>query len=145
MPDRPPLKVLFVSSEVAPFAKTGGLGDVLGALPKALRARGVDARVVAPLYAGFDWNKLERLDGTLQVPAWWGTAQAGVRLGHLPGSDVPVYFLEYHRHFDRPFLYGRPGEGYDDKTISSHFRPDGANLFRDLFAGIREALETMEP
>ena len=62
MPDRPPLKVLFVTSEVVPFAKTGGLGDVLGALPKALRRRGVDARVVVPLYAGIDWQALERLE-----------------------------------------------------------------------------------
>ena len=45
----PPLKVLFVSSEVAPFAKTGGLADVVGALPKALRALGLDVRVAMPL------------------------------------------------------------------------------------------------
>ena len=53
------LKVLFVGSECAPFSKTGGLGDVLGALPKALAKRGVDARVVMPLYAGIPWNDLE--------------------------------------------------------------------------------------
>ncbi len=114
MAPRPPLKVLIVASEVAPFAKTGGLGDVVGALPKALHRRGIDARVVAPLYAGMDWNALERLDGELHVPMWWGTARAGVRLGRAPGSEVPVYFIEYHRYFDRPYLYGRPGEGYED-------------------------------
>ncbi len=126
MAPRAPLKVLVVASEVAPFAKTGGLGDVVGALPKALRRRGMDVRVVAPLYAGFDWNALERLDGALSVPTWWGTAQAGVRLGHLPGSAVPVYFLEYHRHFDRPHLYGRPGEGYDDNLERFAFLSRGA-------------------
>ncbi len=109
-----PLKVLFVSPEAAPFAKTGGLGDVVGALPKALRRRGIDVRVVMPLYAGIDWDALERLEGTLQVPMWWGTARAAVRLGRLPRSDVPVYFLEYHRYFDRPHLYGPPGEAYGD-------------------------------
>jgi len=114
MPDRQPLKVLLVSSEVSPFAKTGGLGDVLGALPKALRRRGADARVVVPLYAGIDWQALERLEGPLDVPMWWGNARAAVRLGRLPGSDVPVYFLEYHRYFDRPYLYGPPGEAYSD-------------------------------
>jgi starch synthase len=108
------MKVLFVSSEVAPFAKTGGLGDVAGSLPKALRRRGIDVRVVLPLYAGIDWNALERLEGVVPVPMWWGTARAGVRLGRLPGSEVPVYFLEYNRYFDRPFLYGPPDEGYDD-------------------------------
>jgi len=67
---RAPLRVLYVASEVAPFAKTGGLADVAGALPKALRKRGVDVRVVMPLYAGIDWNKLERLAGELTVPMY---------------------------------------------------------------------------
>ena len=62
------MKALFVSSEVAPFAKSGGLADVAGALPKALRRRGIDVRVVMPLYAGIDWNALERLEGVLHVP-----------------------------------------------------------------------------
>ncbi len=126
MPDRQPLKVLFVASEVSPFAKTGGLGDVLGALPKALRRRGVDARVVMPLYAGIDWHALERLEGPLDVPMWWGNARGAVRLGHLPGSDVPVYFLEYHRYFDRPHIYGPPDEGYRDNLERFTFLSRGA-------------------
>ena len=110
------LKVLFVSSEVAPFAKTGGLGDVVGALPKALRRRGIDVRVVMPLYAGMHWDALEKLDGPLHVPTSWGPGWSGVRLGRLPGSDVPIYFLEHHRYFDRPYLYGPPGGAYDDNV-----------------------------
>ena len=121
-----PLKVLFVSSEVAPFAKTGGLGDVVGALPKFLRRRGIDARVVMPLYAGMRWHDLEPLDGALPVPTGWGTATAGVRLGHLPGSDVPVYFLEHHRFFDRPYLYGPPEGGYGDNVERFAFLSRGA-------------------
>ena len=124
--DAAPLKVLVVSSEVAPFAKTGGLGDVVGALPKALRRRGIDVRVVVPLYAGIDWNALERLEGVLEVPMWWGTARSGVRLGRLPGSEVPVYFLEYNRYFDRPFIYGRPGEGYSDNLERFTYLSRGA-------------------
>ncbi len=124
--DLRPLKVLFVSSEAAPFAKTGGLGDVVGALPKALRKRGVDVRVAVPLYAGIDWNALERLDGALHVPMWWGTATSAVRLGRLPGSDVPVYFLEYNRYFDRPHLYGSPGDAYDDNLERFTFLSRGA-------------------
>ncbi len=127
MGDRPaPLKVLFVSSEVAPFAKTGGLADVAGALPRALRRRGIDARVVTPLYAGMDWDALERLEGAVPVPMWWGTARAGVRLGALPRSDAPVYFLEYHRYFDRPELYGPPGEAYADNLERFTFLSRGA-------------------
>ena len=109
-----PLKVLFVASECAPFAKTGGLADVVGALPKALKPLGIDVRVVMPLYAGMPWNDLEVLDGFLSVPMWWGEARARVRVGTLPGSDVPLYGIEYNRYFDRPYLYGPPAEGYPD-------------------------------
>jgi starch synthase len=122
----PQLKVLFVTSEVAPFAKTGGLADVSGALPRALRDRGVDVRVVTPLYAGFDWNALQALEGAVRVPMWWGPARAAVRLGTLPRSDVPVYFLEYHRYFDRPYLYGPPGDGYRDNLERFTFLSRGA-------------------
>lgn len=108
------LKVLFVVSEVAPFSKTGGLADVAGALPIALAKRGIDVRVVMPLYAGMDWHALERLEGTVSVPMYYGTAHAGVRMGRLPGSQVPVYFLEYNRFFDRPHIYGPPGQAYPD-------------------------------
>jgi starch synthase len=110
----PPLKVLFIASEVAPFRKTGGLADVAGALPKALKERGIDVRVVMPLYGGVRWGDLERLDGALNIPMYFGAARAGVRLGRLPGSDVPIYFLEYNRFFDRPYLYGPSGQAYPD-------------------------------
>ena len=121
-----PLRVLYVSSEAAPFAKTGGLGDVSGVLPRALRRRGIDVRVVMPLYAGIRWDALERLEGTLEVPMWWGRARAAVRLGRLPDGDVPVYFLEYNRYFDRPFLYGPPGDGYGDNIERFTFLSRGA-------------------
>jgi starch synthase len=108
------LKVLFVASEVAPFRKTGGLADVAGVLPRSLRQRGIDIRVVMPLYQGIQWSTLEKLDGTLSVPTYYGNARAGLRLGTLPGSDVPIYFVEYNRFFDRPHLYGPPGQAYSD-------------------------------
>ncbi len=109
-----PLRVLFVASEVAPFRKTGGLADVAGSLPKALKRLGVDVRVVMPLYSGLPWLDLEALEGRLCVSMYTGTAHAGVRLGKLPGSNVPVYFIEHNRFFDRPFLYGPPGDAYSD-------------------------------
>src|SRR5688572_20614141 len=88
-----PLKVLFVASEVAPFRKTGGLADVVGALPKVLAERGIDVRVVMPLYSGIRWDDLERLDGSLVVPMYTGPVRSAVRLGRLPGSEVRVYFI----------------------------------------------------
>ena len=110
----PPLKVLFVSSEVTPFRKTGGLADVAGALPKALFKRGIDVRVVTPLYQGTRWDEQEQLDGFLDVPTWSGRTRAGVRLGRLPGSAVPIYFLEHNHYFDRAHVYGPPGGAYSD-------------------------------
>jgi starch synthase len=125
-PPARPLRVLFVTSEAAPFAKTGGLADVSSALPRALRGRGIDVRVVMPLYAGIEWNALELLEGSLRVPSWWGVARAGIRLGRMARGDVPVYFLEYNRYFDRPFLYGPPGDGYADNLERFTFLARGA-------------------
>ena len=121
-----PLKVLFVASECAPFAKTGGLADVVGALPIALRRQGVDVRIVMPLYAGMPWDQFEVLDGSLVVPMYWGTAAARVRVGQLPRSEVPVYCLEYNRYYDRPFLYGPPSQGYSDNLERFTFLSRGA-------------------
>jgi starch synthase len=109
-----PLKVLFVSSEVAPFRKTGGLADVAGSLPKALARRGMDVRVVMPLYQGVRWDALDTLEGSLEVPMYYGRGRAGVRLGRLPGTTVPVYFIEHNRYYDRPHVYGGPEGGYSD-------------------------------
>jgi starch synthase len=109
--------VLHVASECAPFAKTGGLGDVVGALPIAQREIGIDARVVLPLYAGIDWNAQERLPQTLVVPMAGRTEFAGLRRGHLPNSSAPIYFVEHHGYFDRGGIYGdRDGEFSDNLT-----------------------------
>ncbi len=120
------MKVLFVCSECAPFAKTGGLADVAGALPKALAARGMDARVVMPLYRGIDWDALEVLEGALTVPIGYGASHGRVRLGRLPGSEVPVYFLEHRGYYDREFLYGSATDAYEDNLERFTFLSRGA-------------------
>jgi starch synthase len=114
-----PLKVLFLSAEVAPFAKAGGLADVCGSLPQALAALGHEVRVVMPAYASVE-NALQTgkhgvhgHEVTLQVPMGTGTAPAGVLEATLPGSQVPVYFIaERHRFGDRPFFYGYQDDPY---------------------------------
>ncbi len=121
-----PLKVLVVVSECAPFIKTGGLADVAGSLPKALRARGLDVRVVMPLYAGMPWRDFEVLDGALAVPLGGGVRRAAVRMARLPGSDVPVYFLDHRHYFDRPHVYGAPQRGYPDNIERFAFLSRGA-------------------
>lgn len=111
------LNILIAASEVVPFAKSGGLADVAGALPKALRELGHDVRVVMPRYYIVDKEKygLKPLEGSLGVPMGsMGEAWAGIFEGVLPGSDVPVYFIEHEGFFGRKGLYDEDGEGYGD-------------------------------
>src|SRR6185503_18354238 len=107
-----PLKILFLSAEVAPFAKTGGLGDVGGALPKALAKLGHDVRVAMPAYGPIEAKARAGTDGIrprpggLQVPMGVGSIPAGVLEGKLPASEVPVYFIAERYLLDRPQIYG---------------------------------------
>lgn len=111
------LNILLVASEVVPFAKSGGLADVAGVLPKALRKLGHDVRVVMPRYYVVDKEhyKLKPLEGSLGVPMGsMGEAWAGVYEGVLPGSDVPVYFIEHEGFFGRKGLYDEDGVAFGD-------------------------------
>lgn len=114
-----PLKVLFLSAEVAPFAKAGGLADVCGSLPKALAALGHEVRVVMPAYASVEAALPDGKHGlrphlvTLQVPMGTETIPAGVIEAALPGSAVPIYFLAERQRFGaRPFFYGYGDDPY---------------------------------
>lgn len=111
------LNILIAASEVVPFAKSGGLADVAGALPKALRDLGHDVRIVMPRYYIIDKEKygLKAMEGSLGVPMGsMGEAWASVLQGVLPGTDIPVYFIEHEGFFGRKGLYDEEGEGYPD-------------------------------
>ncbi len=102
------LKILFLSAEVTPFAKTGGLGDVSGSLPIALRAMGHDVRVIMPAYQNIEsgYPGVEPIPVRLDVPVNFGDIPTGVFQGTLPNSDVPIYFIAEWHLFNRPDLYG---------------------------------------
>lgn len=111
------LKILIAASEVVPYAKSGGLADVIGALPKALRALGHDVRVVMPRYYVVDKEKygLKPLEGALGVPMGiMGEEWASVYEGVIPGSDVPVYFIDHEAFFGRKGLYEENGVSFID-------------------------------
>ncbi len=100
------MKVLFAASEAAPFIKTGGLGDVAGALPKALCEKGVDARVIMPLYQDIPekWRSQMTFVKVVWVPLAWRTQYCGVfRIEH---DGVTYYFLDTTSEFGRRGLYG---------------------------------------
>lgn len=109
------VKILFVSSEVAPFAKTGGLADVAGALPKALQKLGHDVRIVMPAYRGIVQRFPFVATGlTLQVPIGGFPEPAELLRGEMAG--IPVYLLDHHDYFNRDGLYGSSAGDYPDNA-----------------------------
>ena len=122
------LRILFVAAEVGPFARTGGLGDVIGALPKALAALGHDVRVVMPLYQQVRDGAfpLTLVLPDLQVPETTGNRTAQVWQGFLPTQEdtapaVPVYCIEQNDYFSRPGLYGDDNGDYPDNAARFTF------------------------
>lgn len=116
------LRVLFVTAEVTPFARTGGLGDMTAALSQSLTALGHDVRLVMPLYQTVRESTvpLTEVVTDLAVPLVTGTRTARVWQGSLPGegkaADVPVYCIEQDDFFARPGLYGDSNGDYFDNA-----------------------------
>lgn len=114
------LRILFAASEVAPFAKTGGLGEVTGDLPRYIKKAGHDVRIVMPRYYSIDpvLFGLTRLPGILVVPMGKSSHMyCSVWQGHLPKSTVPVYFLEHEELYGRDGIYGVNNEGFQDNDL----------------------------
>ncbi len=106
-------KILFVGSEAMPFAATGGLGDVLGSLPAAIKARygeDADVRVVMPLYDAVseNWRAEMKTEAVFTVSLSWRRQYCGVR--SLVRDGVTYYFIDNEYYFRRGALYGQ----YDD-------------------------------
>ncbi len=114
------LKILIVSAEVAPFAKTGGLADVAGALPRALSALGHDVRVLMPWYRKLAKDGVNAPVSKAKValdPAPLPDEMPrsfDLRAGQLPGSAVPTYFVDQPAYFDRDGFYGDGSGDYPD-------------------------------
>ncbi|HEU5360806.1 MAG TPA: glycogen synthase GlgA [Candidatus Deferrimicrobiaceae bacterium] len=109
------MKVLIASSEIVPFAKTGGLADVTGSLPKALRKIGVEADCVLPLYRAVDREKflLEQSGPPIRVLIGH-REEAGVVMETDAGDGAKAFLLSNARYFDREFLYGTKDGDYVD-------------------------------
>ncbi len=109
------MKILLVTSEMVPFSKTGGLADVIGALPKALKELGHDVRVILPRYKMTDKSGIsESLVMKLDIKVEDKTVTAEIFEARLPGSDVIVYLVSNSGYFDRDELYQVKGKDYPD-------------------------------
>jgi starch synthase len=130
MSDNGPLRILLLAAEVVPFAKTGGLADVAGALPKAIRALGHDVRVAMPRYGRVDPDKfgLQEVLPSFDVPIHRTTESARLLQGTI-GADVPVYLVDNAKYFDREGIY---------------MYPDDANRFIFFCRATLEALKLLE-
>ncbi len=100
------MNVLMVGSECSPFIKTGGLADVLGSLPQALKEEGQDVRVVLPKYEEMkgEWKEQLTLLQTMDVQLGWRNQYAGVE--YIEYDGVTFYFIDNEYYFKRSNLYG---------------------------------------
>ena len=105
------MKILYVTSEAAPFCKTGGLADVAGSLPPALAANGDEVAVILPLYGQISdaWKKEMVFRGSMDVSLAWRREYAG--LFSLEREGVTWYFVDNERYFHRDTLYGEIDDG----------------------------------
>jgi len=118
----PPAKSVFVvnillaTSEAVPFAKTGGLADVCGALPLELARQGHEPVLVMPAYRQTQWCAAasEPMGIDFIVPIGSKTVTGHLLRSQLPGSDVPVYLIQQDHYFDRPELYRENDRDYAD-------------------------------
>jgi starch synthase len=111
------MNILFVAAEMVPFAKTGGLADVVGALPQSLARRGRQVRVVLPLYpsvlvAGISLREVRR-----RVVVQLGSLLLRARVCEAEVGGVTVWFLDLPALFARPGLYGTVGGDYPDNYV----------------------------
>ncbi|MDA3810651.1 MAG: glycogen/starch synthase [Spirochaetaceae bacterium] len=109
-------KILMISSEAVPYAKTGGLADMVSALSLNLIKKGHDVRIVLPRYYSIDKSKLKKIKTPLGIPTGEGEKWTAVYKDLLNG-EVPVYFIDHDGLFGRPGIYGPDGsKSFDDNA-----------------------------
>ena len=112
-----PLHVLLATPEATPFAKTGGLADVAGALPKFLQALGCEIKLVMPYYRMVRDSDLpiQYLGEEIEIPLGNEIIGADIYQGHLD-QGIPAYFIGREEFFDRQYLYSTPKGDYFDNA-----------------------------
>lgn len=108
------LRVLMVASEAVPFAKTGGLADVVGTLPEALRDMGVEVKVLMPYYGMVKQGQIPMGCAAENLEASLGSMPLAFNVLSPASGDYPFYFVERDEFFERSQLYGIPRGDYFD-------------------------------
>ncbi len=110
------MNILIATSEATPFAKTGGLADVCGALPIQLAELGHDVAVIMPGFRHVHsvGQPIETTGVEFDIPIGGKIVRGCLLRGELPGSNVPVYFVDQDDYYDRPELYWSEGVDYKD-------------------------------
>jgi starch synthase len=104
-----------VASEATPFAKTGGLADVVGSLSRTLRSRGTDVSVIMPRYRGINVHGLPVVYQDLRV--WLGPDSYTCNVYRAVARDVPHFLVDCPPLYDREFLYGDGSGDYPDNAL----------------------------
>ena len=126
------MKVLMVASEATPFAKTGGLADVIGSLAPALRARGEEVAIFLPRYQGVNPPRMTRVYNDLRV--WFGPGSYAGSIYRAVENGTPYYFLDVPELFDREGLYGGATGDYPDNYVRfAVFARAALTVIRSLF------------
>ena len=104
------MKILFAASECVPFVKTGGLADVVGALPKEIRKNGEDVRVILPLYKAIGAQWREKMQHVLYFYVNLGWRHQYVGVQKLEYEGITFYFIDNEQYFGRDYIYGLGGD-----------------------------------
>ena len=104
------MKILFAASECVPFVKTGGLADVVGALPKEILKAGQDVRVIMPLYKAIDESWRDKMEHVLYFYVNLGWRRQYVGIQKLVYSGITYYFVDNEQYFGRDYIYGMGGD-----------------------------------
>jgi starch synthase len=141
------MNILLVASEVSGFAKTGGLADVLASLPRALTERGHKCALIMPLYRQVRLGKqpLEPTNVSIRLPVGTKAIEGGFWRSMLPGTSIPIYFVEQKGYFERdnPSI----GYGFYQYTLPNGQRrdyPDNCARFVFFCRAVLEAIRHLD-
>lgn len=109
------VRLTFLASEASPFAKTGGLADVIGTLPLALERAGHEVSLIVPAHRSALAGAYPAAGASMSLPLGGRTQDFAVQTARI-GKNIPVYLVRADRYFDREYLYGTPAGDYPDNA-----------------------------